>query len=459
MIKRTLGHIAEMLGEELSDTSKEDILVCGVSIDSRTIKNGNLYIPIIGEKFDGRIFIKECQKEGAFAFLIDRDFKLPLGITIPYIRVDDTKKALQDLARAYRSELDLKVIAITGSNGKTTTKNLMADVLSTKYKVKKTQGNLNNDIGLPRSVLSFDDDTEIGILEMGADDFGDISTLTNIAHPDVAIITNIGDSHLLKLKTREGIAKAKLEILEGLKKDGYFIYNGDDEILKKVLVNYDIKQKVISFGKNEDVDFRVNTIAETKNHVKFSHDGEVFTISLLGSHQVYNGSCAVLVAKLFDIPDDKIKMGLLDAVIEENRNELIQCDGFDILNDVYKSNPQALKQGLETAKMLDGYVRKICVLSDMLELGDREKEIHYEVGKLLKPQDIEYALFYGELSKEMYRAASEKYSKHNIFYFEHKNDLIDKLKLIIVKSSLVFIKGSRGMHMEEIVEAISDFRV
>ncbi|MFR4763090.1 MAG: UDP-N-acetylmuramoyl-tripeptide--D-alanyl-D-alanine ligase, partial [Anaerococcus obesiensis] len=232
MIERNLEEIANMLGGEISNPKYSKTKIKGISIDSRTIKKDNLYIPIVGEKFDGRIFIEECQNAGAVAFLIDENYKIPKSISIPFVKVSDTKKALQDLARAYRDELDIKIIAITGSNGKTTSKNLIHSVLSEKYKVEKTQGNLNNEIGVPLTLLDFSDKTQIGVVEMGTEDFGEISLLSNIAKPDMAMITNIGDAHLLKLKSREGIAKAKLEILEGLKADGIFIYNGDDEILK-----------------------------------------------------------------------------------------------------------------------------------------------------------------------------------------------------------------------------------
>lgn len=459
MIERSLGHIAKMLNAKLSDPSKADIKIKGVSIDSRTILKDNLYIPIIGEKFDGRIFIEECQKSGACAFIIDKDYKITKSITIPYCVVDDTQKALQDLARAYRKELDLKIIALTGSNGKTTTKNLIHKVLSEKYRVEKTHGNLNNEIGVPRTILSFSDDTEIGVVEMGTDDFGEISLLTSIAKPDIAAITNIGDSHLLKLKSKKGIAKAKLEIIEGLKDKGTFIYNGDDETLKEVLKTYEIKQKVLTFGKNDDVNFKVQSLSQTNTHTKFLYKDEEYTVNLLGAHQVYNGALAVLIAKLFNLAYDDIKNGLLKATNTGNRNELLQRNGFDILNDAYKSNPQSLKEGLKLTGILDGYLNKVAVLSDMLELGNDELKLHYQAGLSIDPKKIDYLLFYGRLSKKMYEASLLNFSKDRSFYFENKDDLIDKLKQVITRSSLVFVKGSRGMHMEEIIEAIYNFRV
>lgn len=459
MIERCLDHIAKMVDGEISDPKYSHIKIKGVSIDSRTIKKDCLYIPIVGEKFDGRIFIEECQNAGAPAFLIDKNYKIPKSINIPYIKVEDTQKALRDLARAYRQELDIKIIAITGSNGKTTSKNIIHSVLSEKYKVEKTHGNLNNEIGVPLTILDFSEDTDIGVVEMGTDDFGEISVLTNIALPDMAMITNIGDAHLLKLKSREGIAKAKLEILEGLKDDGRFLYNGDDEILKKVLPSYDIKQETISFGIGENVDFKVVPKEHTNTSTNFSYKDEIYSVPLLGSHQVYNGALAVLIGKIFDLSFDEINKGLSKSSNNANRNELVERNGFDILDDAYKSNPQSLKQGLELAGFLDGYLNKIVVLGDMLELGDDELNLHYKSGLYIDPKKINYCLFFGPLSKQMYKASLENFPKERSFYFDNKDDLIDKLKLLITKYSLVFVKGSRGVHMEEVIEAIYDFRV
>lgn len=459
MIERCLDHIAKMVDGEISDPKYSHIKIKGVSIDSRTIKKDSLYIPIVGEKFDGRIFIEECQNAGAPAFLIDKNYKIPKSINIPYIKVEDTQKSLRDLARAYRQELDIKIIAITGSNGKTTSKNIIHSVLSEKYKVEKTHGNLNNEIGVPLTILDFCEDTDIGVVEMGTDDFGEISVLTNIALPDMAMITNIGDAHLLKLKSREGIAKAKLEILEGLKDDGKFLYNGDDEILKKVLPSYDIKQETISFGIGENVDFKVVPKEHTNTSTNFSYKDETYSVPLLGSHQVYNGALAVLIGKIFDLSFDEINKGLSKSSNNANRNELVERNGFDILDDAYKSNPQSLKQGLELAGFLDGYSNKIVVLGDMLELGDDELNLHYKSGLDIDPKKINYCLFFGPLSKQMYKASLENFPKERSFYFDNKDDLIDKLKLLITKYSLVFVKGSRGVHMEEVIEAIYDFRV
>lgn len=459
MIERNLGQIAEMLGGSLCDPNYKDVKISGVSTDSRTIQENNLYIPLVGEVFDGRLFVKECEDKGASAFLIDRDYEIKNNISIPYIRVDDTLKALQDLARSYRKELNVKVIGITGSNGKTTTKDLLYEVLSTKYKTQKTIGNLNNEIGVPKTILSLNEDTEIAVVELGTDRFGDISLTSNIALPDIAIITNIGDSHLHNLKSKEGILKAKMEIVEGLSDDGIFIYNGDDETMKKEIASYKVDQKIISFGLEDDNDFVVKEVPSTPAKVSFSHDGETYDIPLLGRHNIYNGACCLLIANILGLDANEVKSGLVKVRPANNRSSMIELDGFDVLDDSYKSNPQSLRSGLATCKLLDGYNNKIVVLGDMLELGDKEDELHYEVGLDIDPKDIHYCLFFGNLSYHMYKGALNNFPKDRAFHFTDKDDLIDKLKSLITKSTLVFVKGSHGMHMEEIIESIGNLKL
>ena len=459
MIERNLGEIAEMLGGSLCDPNYKDVKISGVSTDSRTIQENNLYIPLVGEVFDGRLFVKECEDKGASAFLIDRDYEIKNNISIPYIRVDDTLKALQDLARSYRKELNVKVIGITGSNGKTTTKDLLYEVLSTKYKTQKTIGNLNNEIGVPKTILSLNEDTDVAVVELGTDKFGDISLTSNIALPDIAIITNIGDSHLHNLKSKEGILKAKMEIVEGLSDDGIFIYNGDDETMKKEIDSYKVDQKMISFGLEETNDFLVKEVPTTPAKVSFIHDDETYDIPLLGRHNIYNGACCLLIANILGLDANEVKSGLVKVRPANNRSSMIELDGFDVLDDSYKSNPQSLRSGLATCKLLDGYNNKIVVLGDMLELGDKEDELHYEVGLDIDPKDIHYCLFFGNLSYHMYKGALNNFPKDRAFHFTDKDDLIDKLKSLVTKSTLVFVKGSHGMHMEEIIESIGNLKL
>ncbi|WP_297791040.1 UDP-N-acetylmuramoyl-tripeptide--D-alanyl-D-alanine ligase [uncultured Anaerococcus sp.] len=459
MIERSLGQIAQMVGGRLCDQAYENTKISGVSTDSRTIQKGNLYIPLVGEVFDGRLFVKECEDKGSPAFLVDDGYEVKNNISIPYIRVADTLKALQDLARSYREELDVKVVGITGSNGKTTTKDLLFEVLSQKYKTQKTIGNLNNEIGVPKTILSLAEDTEVAIVELGTDKFGDISLTSNISKPDLAIITNIGDSHLHNLKSKEGILKAKMEIIEGLSEDGTFIYNGDDPTINKEIGTYSFSQKSISFGLNEDNDFVVRELKTQPNKVSFAYKDEEFSVPLLGRHNIYNGSCCLLVARLFGLSYDEVRKGLNQVRPANNRSNMIEFEGFDVLDDCYKSNPQSLRSGLITTKLLNGYDNKIVVLGDMLELGENEDKLHYEVGLDIDPKDIHYCLFFGPLSYHMYEGACENFPKDRLFHFSNKDDLIDKLKSLITKSTLVFVKGSHGMHMEEIIESISKLKL
>lgn len=459
MIKRSLGHIAKMICGELSDDALSDIEICGISTDSRTIDPGELYIPLVGEVFDGRIFIKECEEKGARAFIVDKNYKVNKNVTIPYIRVEDTKKALQDLAKAYRDELKCKVVAITGSNGKTTTKDLLTTILSEKFKTQKTKGNLNNEIGVPKTVLSLDDDCEIAVIELGTDNFGDISLTSAIVRPDISMITNIGDSHLHNLKSKSGILKAKLEILEGMTDEGTFIYNIDDPTMKEEVPTYDIKQKVLSFGTDPKADFNIKFEESPSSKLRFSNGDDHYEIPLIGKHNIYNAAAVVMIAQSFGLDKETIDKGLMKAKSSQNRSELLELDGFDVLDDSYKSNPQALLAGLETVYELFGYNKKIVCLSDMLELGDDEAKLHYQVGEKIDPQRIDFCLFYGPLSYHMYEGALQNFKPSKCFYFEHKDGLVEKLKSLISPCSLVFVKGSHGMHMEEVIDQVRNLNI
>ena len=459
MIEKTLDQIAHMIGGEICDEKFSDVKIKGISTDSRTIDPGELYIPLVGEVFDGRIFIKECESKGAKAFFIDDPAKINKTVSIPYIRVEDTKKALQDLATAYRNELKCKVIAITGSNGKTTTKDLLHKVLSEKYKTQKTCGNLNNDIGVPKTVLSLDTDTEVAIIELGTDNFGDISLTSRMVKPHISMITHIGDSHLHNLKSRSGILKAKLEILEGMDDDGIFIYNIDDPTMEKEVPTYQIKQKVLSFGSSEKATFRINFEKSGPANIRFSHGDDHYQVPLMGQHNIYNAAAVVMISQMLGLDKKTIDDGFAKATSSQNRTELLEFDGFDVLDDSYKSNPQSLLAGLETAYMLQGYKRKIVCLADMLELGEEESELHRQVGSKIDSKKIDFCLFYGPLAKEMYEASLENFPPNRSLYFEHKDELIEKLKSLVIGASLVFVKGSHGMHMEEIIEAIKYFNI
>lgn len=449
-----LKEIAKLSNGTLNDEKYSDLMVDIVSIDTRTIDSGEMYMPIIGEKLDGHIFVEEAFKKGAVATFCEVG-KCSNIKNHPIVWVKNSNEAFTSLAKNYRDSLEnIKIIAITGSNGKTTTKDIIKSVLSSKYKVRKTIGNLNNQIGVPRTMLRFDKKTDIGVVEMGTDGFGQIEKLSNLASPDIAIITNIGDSHLHQLINKENVAKEKIHILDGLNPNGIFIYNLDDPVLSEIVKNTKIKQKIITFGQSENADYRINIIESNNNGNNFTVNNKNYITPLVGAHQVYNATVAIIIAELFEISYPKIIKSLEKEEISSMRSELISCNGFDILNDSYKSNPQSLASALETLYLFSNYSRKITILGDMLELGKNEIELHREVGRNLNPSKVDYILLYGPLSKYIAEEAQKNFGENRVFYFEKKDQLIDKAKYLIIKNSLVLVKASRSLRLEEIVEAL-----
>ncbi len=452
---QSLGRIASLAGGELIEDFDPSLEVQSVSIDTRTINPGDLYVPIIGENLDGHDFMEEAFAKGAVASLVDKDHLDHFNkLNKPLILVEDSLVGLQTMAKNYRDELDLTLVGITGSNGKTTTKDIVYSVLEQKLRAQKTIGNLNNEIGLPRTLLSLEEDTQVAILEMGMEKFGDISLLVQLARPQIAAITNIGYSHLHIVKTRENVAKAKLEILEQMTSDDLFIYNYDDEILRAELAKLDVLPRVVTFGTDPEADHVLSLLTSNASGNRFIMDAKEWNINLLGHFQMYNAAVAIIIGKELGLSDEEIQRGLFVEDQTKMRSELIHLEGFDILNDAYKSNPQALQEALTTVSMLSGYKRKIAILGDMLELGEDEIELHREAGSKINPNDIDYVLCFGDLSTYIIDGAIENFPPSRLFHFTSKLDLIDKAKYLIEKNSLVLVKASRAMKLEEVIEAI-----
>ncbi|MDO5017957.1 MAG: UDP-N-acetylmuramoyl-tripeptide--D-alanyl-D-alanine ligase [Lagierella massiliensis] len=456
MIERKLFEISRMCDGELYNISHGDIVIKGVSTDSRTVEKGNLFIPIVGENFDGHEFAFDALEKGASAILWEKKRFLPRN-DIPVIIVENSFDAMIKLARSYRLSLNCKVIALTGSNGKTTTKDIISGLLKQKYKVQRTQQNFNNEYGLPKTIFSLDEDCEVAVIEMGTEKFGDISLLTDIARPDYAIITNIGDSHLLKLKTKENIARAKLEILEGLDEDGIFLYNYDDPVLRKVVKEFKLPNSTFTYGMHEDCDFVIEPGIADASGTTITIDNHIYTIPLLGQHQMYNGGISIIIAEFFKLDYPTIAKGLTDIDLTGMRNELIHLKTFDILNDSYKSNPQSLEACLKTVYSLKGYDKKIAVIGDMLELGVDEIRIHEDIADELNPSILDYVLTIGNLAKHIHNAALPNLPEDRCFHFDSKEEIIEKLKELITPNTLVMVKASRAMKLEEVVEALLEY--
>lgn len=456
MICRSLREIQEMVKGYGLKKEYEDILIQGVSIDTRQIKPGQLYVPIVGERFNGHKFIKDAIAKGAMASIWNKKEAFP-DVDIPIILVDDTLTAIHDLAKSYREQLKTKVIGITGSNGKTSTKDILASLLKAKYKTQKTFGNLNNHLGVPLTILELEEDTEMAVIEMGTSNLGEIELLTNIASPDVAIITSIGEAHLDELITIENIIKAKLEIIKGLKPNGLFVYYGDNSLLNEKIEEMDISYKTITYGSKssntcipclESFDERGITFSLDKFHCPS------FYLPMVGKHQMYNATAAIAVARYFGVSIEQIQNGLLNIEFTGMRNEVVRTGKYTILNDSYKSNPASLLAALDTLYNMKSFKQKIAVLGDMIGLGTDEIKLHKEIGDKIDPNQIDYLLTIGPLASYIAKTARPRFRNNRVFIYKNKTHLIQKLKKLMEYNSIVLVKGSRMLKLEEIVEEL-----
>lgn len=454
MIKRTIRQIAEMVSAKNDITPFSDTLISGVTIDSRKIEAGNLFVPFKGEHVDGHKYVEQAIENGAAAALWQQDVPSPPR-GLPIIIVDDCLVAVQELARQYRKELHVKVVGITGSNGKTTTKDMTASLLSLSYKVQKTEGNYNNHIGLPLTVLDLSEDTEIAVLEMGMSGRGEIAFLTKLACPDAVVITNIGESHLLDLGSREAIAEAKLEILQGLKPGGLAVLHGDEPLLMERIQEY--KGNVKTFGRKDTNDLYPVDIVQLEqgNRFKINASSATFELPVLGTHNILNALAAMLIARYFSIPFEKMSEGLERIKLTNMRMELVEGrHGERIINDAYNASPTSMMAAIELVSNLQGYERKILVLGDMLELGPEEEQYHLKIGSGLNPEQIDLLFTYGELGSHIASSARVVLGDDRVFAYTDKEELLQQLETHVNGDTLVLVKASRGMKLEEIVKAL-----
>lgn len=423
-----------------------------VSIDSRKQLEQSLFVPIIGEQYDSHTFAEQALHNGAIAFLWDEGRPVPDEIPdhIPIFLVKDTVAALQKLAHSYREEISPTVIGITGSNGKTTTKDMVASVLKTTYKTHYTDGNFNNHIGLPLTILSMPRETEMLVLEMGMNDFKEISRLSFIAQPDIAIITNIGESHIEFLGTREGIATAKLEIIDGLTEGGLIIIDGDESLLHELQG----QKNITTCGYVEDNDCVITDVKIAQDKTTFSlSNGVTYTIPLLGKHHAQNASYAISLGKSLNIDTEKIKSGLLNLELTSMRFELIKGQNdVTVINDAYNASPSSMKAAIEVVKQMDGFKEKVLVLGDIFELGDHVDELHQSIGKIIE-RPITAVYTYGDKSQFISSAVKQP-SIIKCKHFDSKEKLLTELQPYLNKHSLLLFKASRGMFFEKLVEKV-----
>ncbi|WP_255678702.1 UDP-N-acetylmuramoyl-tripeptide--D-alanyl-D-alanine ligase [Cohnella silvisoli] len=462
-MQATVREVAGWCGaEEITNVSDQDSLILsGVSTDTRKIRPGQLFVPLSGDRFDGHDYIHTAREAGASAALWGRRKPMPdADIGIPLIIVDNTLEALQAITVGYLSQLQAKVVAITGSNGKTTTKDLISSVLETRYRVHKTEGNYNNHIGLPLTILSAAQETEVLVLEMGMSGAGEISLLSRIGQPDIAVITNVGESHLLQLGSRRNIARAKLEITDGLKPGGTLVYYGDEPLLSEELAarNLGKKVKIVTFGENPENDWIARYIRVTAEGTQFTALGDTDTnveLPVPGRHNAVNALAAIAVGRLLGLSFDEIGIGLKSAKLTGMRIERSSAkNGAVILNDAYNASPTSVKAAIDLVAELSGFRRKWVVLGDMLELGPDEIALHGAIGSYLSESKTDNVIAFGPLSEQTYIEAKPRFPGDKAMHFRDKGALMDYLLEHLDSEDLVLVKASRGMRLEEIVTAL-----
>ena len=435
---------------------KEDAgkVICGAVIDSRQVEKDYLFIAVKGERVDGHKFIPQVFEQGAVCVLSEQDLEHPAG---PYIKVDSTTEAMKKLAYFYRQGLDIKVVGITGSVGKTSTKEMISSVIAQKYRVWKTAGNFNNEIGLPLTIFGIREEHEVAVLEMGISDFNEMHRLATMANPDICVITNIGLCHLENLGTRDGILQAKTECFDHMKEGGVAILNGDDDKLStKKMVN---GKSTIFYGIGNTNSVYATDVEnlgfEGMKASIHTPQGEMEVhISIPGEHNVYNALAATAVGLELGLSLDEIKKGIEEARTIAGRTNLVKANGMNIIDDCYNANPVSMAAALDVLSHATG--RTIAVLGDMGELGENEKALHYGVGVCVGEKKIHTLFCAGELAAEYEKGTKSVNTECEVYYFKTRDEMIASLKEYVKAGDNILIKASHFMNFPKVVEVLSN---
>lgn len=433
------------------DSALAAVEVSSVTIDSRKVVKGSLFIAIKGARVDGHDLIPQTMESGALCALSERD----LGdAPFPYILVDSCRQALKDLAEHYRRSLDIRVVGISGSVGKTSTKEMIASVLSQRYRILKTEGNFNNEVGLPLTVFRIREEHEVAVLEMGISDFGEMTRLARIARPDICVITNIGCAHLEQLKDRDGILKAKTEMFAFMNPNGQILLNGDDDKLRTYTPENGLQP--VYFGLGEHCSFRAEQVVDQGlrgTDAEFVTPDSRFSahISIPGSHMVHNAMAGTAVGRLLGLTDSEIRAGIEALVPLAGRNHLIETDTFVIIDDCYNANPASMKASLDVLAKAD--TRTAAILGDMGELGDNWKALHREVGRYAAELGIQILICIGEMAEEIAAGAREA-GAPEVCHYADKQGFFAELDRLLKPGDSILVKASHMMEFPEIVERL-----
>lgn len=441
-------------GKLLGGDAKTEL--ADITTDSRKAAGGVLFIPLEGEKFDGHEFIKAAFDMGAAAALTHKDVELLIGKTI--IRVENTFKALRDIAVYYKKKYPVPTVAVTGSVGKTTTKDMLYAALSAKYNTLKTPNNFNNEIGVPITIFMLEKEHECAVIEMGMNHFGELERLARMGQPDVAVITNIGMSHIENLGSQEGIFKAKMEITKNFNKNNTLIVNGDDKFLAKTKGMSEYKVVYYGIDNPENDVFAKDIVNKGLKGIEFTAvvDGTDYRVSVTqpGRHNVYNALAAICVGREFGVDVDDSIGGIKNCEYTSQRLEVTEKGGVQIINDCYNASPDSIRAALGVLSYAVTE-RKIAVLGDVLEMGDYAKDAHYALGKSVVDNGVDMLITAGENAAYIAKGAKDC-GMENVVSFPKTLDACNYVKDVVRPGDAVLIKASHGMHFEDIYKTIEE---
>lgn len=475
MKNMTLNQIAAACnGQLIAADAFTDKEIAGVVLDSRQVEKDFLFIATVGERVDGHNFIPDVFEKGALAVVCERAPEQAPG---PYILVENSLLALKKIAKWYRSQLNIPVIGITGSVGKTSTKEFISSVLAVKYQVLKTEGNYNNEIGMPLTLLKIREHHQVAVLEMGISDFGEMHRLSEIAKPDICVLTNIGQCHLENLKSREGILKAKTEIFDFMSEDGFVCINGDDDMLATIR---EVKgHKPITFGMGPENQVKARAIKtkglfgstcvierrlDLPGTLPATTDCFTAEVPLPGEHMILNALAATAVGTILGLTKEEIAQGISLVKPVGGRSNILRHPKYTIIDDCYNANPVSMKAALDLLMQADS--NKVAILGDMFELGTTEKELHREIGIYAASIGVNTMLCVGTLSQAMYEGAIETLDNNHkddktstaqsVLYYETRDKLIDALPSVLKDGDTILVKASHGMGFDQVVKALQE---
>ena len=494
MKNMTLSAIANACGGVYRGSEQyQQKLVSMVTTDSRKMEPDCLFFAIAGERVDGHDFIHDMYEKGALCCISEWELSEEVTEGHPYIQVASSLQALKDVAAFYRSGLQAKVVGITGSVGKTSTKETIASVLAQQYNVLKTLGNFNNEIGVPLTIFRMTEETEAAVIEMGISDFGEMTRLAQIVRPDISVITNIGQCHLENLKTRDGILKAKTEMFDYLAEDGSVVLNGDDDKLRTITQVKDRKpyffgieqqktaavyaKNIVNLGLDGmqcDICVRDTAHGNGAEHASdtagwSSTDAEVrgngvtqlqqVHIPIPGHHMVYNALAATMVGRLLGMDSEQIRKGLEQIESLSGRNHILHENTLTIIDDCYNANPVSMKASIDVISTAIG--RKVCILGDMFELGEQEKQLHYEVGAYLAEKPVDLLIAVGGLSEQLAQGTKDTNAEQTctVVHFATRDEMLLQLSQLIHKGDSVLVKASHGMEFPKVVECLTKLQL